>query len=82
MAVERFLSLSAGVLVKRADRVVARRMLEQLALVSMPGQSPGSNVLDVHISNLRRKIGDGYIRTVRGIGYVIYLTASHPVEPA
>jgi len=25
----------------------------------------------VHISNLRKKIGQGYIRTVRGIGYVI-----------
>jgi two-component system, OmpR family, response regulator QseB len=70
-------------LVKRADRVVARRMLEQLALPGMPGQSPGSNVLDVHISNLRRKIGDGYIRTVRGIGYVIYLAAApHQVAQA
>jgi two-component system response regulator QseB len=69
-------------LVKRADRVVARRMLEQLALAGLPGQSPGSNVLDVHISNLRRKIGDGYIRTVRGIGYVIYLTAQQPLEQA
>ena len=24
---------------------------------------------DVHISNLRRKIGSGYVRTVRGVGY-------------
>lgn len=57
-------------LVKRVDRVVARRMLEELALPGCTG--PGSNVLDVHISNLRRKIGEGYIHTVRGIGYVIY----------
>jgi DNA-binding response OmpR family regulator len=27
------------------------------------------HVVDVHISNLRRKIGAGYIRTVRGVGY-------------
>ncbi len=27
------------------------------------------HVVDVHISNLRRKIGKGYIRTVRGVGY-------------
>ena len=27
--------------------------------------------LDVHISNLRKKIGDGYIRTVRGVGYMV-----------
>ena len=26
--------------------------------------------LDVHISNVRRKIGDGFIRTVRGVGYL------------
>jgi two-component system, OmpR family, response regulator QseB len=25
----------------------------------------------VHISNLRKKIGDGYVRTLRGVGYVI-----------
>ncbi|QNK68051.1 response regulator [Variovorax sp. PAMC26660] len=67
-----------SLLVKRADRVVARRALEQL--VQPNWQNQGSNVLDVHISNLRRKIGDGYIRTVRGIGYVIYQTASTPLE--
>jgi len=27
------------------------------------------HVVDVHLSNLRRKIGAGYIRTVRGVGY-------------
>ena len=27
--------------------------------------------LDVHISNVRRKIGDGFIRTVRGVGYLM-----------
>ena len=30
---------------------------------------PGSNVVDVHISALRRKIGASYIETVRGLGY-------------
>lgn len=30
---------------------------------------PGSNVVDVHVSALRRKIGAGYIETVRGLGY-------------
>jgi two-component system response regulator QseB len=55
-------------LVKRADRVVTRRVLEEQVL-----QAPASdsNALEVHISNLRRKIGNGYIRTVRGVGYVI-----------
>jgi len=56
-------------LVKRADRVLTRRLLEQQVLPG--GLNNESNVLDVHISNLRRKIGPGLIRTVRGVGYVI-----------
>ncbi len=56
-------------LVKRADRIVTRRVLEEQVLPG--GLNNESNVLDVHISNLRRKIGDGYVRTVRGVGYVI-----------
>ena len=34
-------------------------------------QANGSNALDVHMANLRRKVGEGVIRTVRGVGYVI-----------
>lgn len=56
-------------LAKRLDRVVTRRTLEDQVLPG--GIDNASNVLDVHISNLRKKIGDGYIRTVRGVGYVI-----------
>ncbi|MBY0240456.1 MAG: response regulator [Burkholderiaceae bacterium] len=55
-------------LIMRAGRVVTRRSLEEQAL---PGSQSGSNTLDVHMANLRRKIGDGYVRTVRGVGYVI-----------
>jgi two-component system response regulator QseB len=56
-------------LLMRADRVVTRRSLEEQTL---PGsQAIASNSLDVHMANLRRKIGEGYVRTVRGVGYVI-----------
>jgi two-component system response regulator QseB len=55
-------------LMKRADRVLTRRVLEEQVLQG--GSSGDSNTLEVHISNLRRKIGDGFIRTVRGVGYV------------
>ncbi len=58
-----------AMLLKRQDQVVTRRFLEAQVLLS--GQNVESNVLDVHISNLRKKIGDGFIRTVRGVGYVI-----------
>jgi DNA-binding response OmpR family regulator len=53
-------------LIKLPDRVVTRRQLENRAPCQMDGRS-----LDVHISNLRRKIGEGYIRTVRGVGYLV-----------
>ena len=66
-------------LVKRADRVLTRRVLEEQVL---PGQASGdSNTLDVHISNLRRKIGEGYIRTVRGVGYVIDKSGANRSPP-
>lgn len=69
-----FLLLAA--LLKRADRVITRRVLEEQVLPG--GLNHDSNVLDVHISNLRKKIGDGYVRTVRGVGYVI---DRQPAEP-
>ncbi|MCH7343352.1 response regulator [Pelomonas sp. CA6] len=56
-------------LMMRANRIVTRRTLEDSVLPG--GASLASNSLDVHMANLRRKIGDGVIRTVRGIGFVI-----------
>ena len=34
-------------------------------------EEPDSNALEVHIHNLRKKLGDDLIKTLRGIGYVI-----------
>ena len=53
-------------LLRGSDRVVTRTELEDHALPVSEGQT-----LDVHMSNLRKKIGDGYIRTVRGVGYMV-----------
>ncbi|XHS80162.1 response regulator transcription factor [Burkholderiaceae bacterium UC74_6] len=53
-------------LMKQADRVLTRAELERRALPFSDGAT-----LDVHISNLRKKIGDGHIRTVRGVGYIM-----------
>lgn len=55
-------------LMLRADRVLTRRFLEEGIFGAKENMS---NALDVHMGNLRRKIGDGYVRTVRGVGYVI-----------
>jgi two-component system, OmpR family, copper resistance phosphate regulon response regulator CusR len=38
---------------------------------------PGSNVVDVYIGYLRRKLGSGRIETVRGVGYRLSDAAAH-----
>ena len=30
-----------------------------------------SNAIEVHVHHLRRKLGDGVIRTLRGVGYFV-----------
>ncbi|QXB22768.1 response regulator transcription factor [Lelliottia amnigena] len=55
-------------LLLRTDRVITRNFLEERIFGAKENMS---NSLDVHMGNLRRKIGDGYVRTVRGVGYVI-----------
>lgn len=65
-----------ALLLRRMDRVVTRSGIEEEVIPG--GSANGSNVLEVHVSNLRRKIGPGFIRTVRGIGYVI---DSQPMAP-
>jgi two-component system OmpR family response regulator len=58
-------------LLRHADQVVTRTML--LEGVWDYHFDPGTNVIDVHISRLRKKIDDGHDRpmlhTVRGAGY-------------
>ena len=60
-----------ALLLKRVGRVVTRSILQEQVLPGGPDND--SNVLEVHISNLRRKIGPGFIRTVRGVGYAVDL---------
>ncbi len=52
-----------------AGRVLSREQLEQ-HLYSW-GQEVDSNAIEVHIHNLRRKLGNGLIHTVRGVGYML-----------
>jgi two-component system response regulator QseB len=54
-------------LAERPGAVVSRAQLEE----KLYGwnESIGSNAVEVHIHNLRRKLGDEAIRTVRGLGY-------------
>jgi two-component system response regulator CpxR len=55
-------------LVKDAGRIVSRERLTEVVL----GRElrPFDRVIDVHVSNLRRKLGNERIKTVRGSGYL------------
>jgi two-component system OmpR family response regulator/two-component system response regulator QseB len=56
-------------LMLNANRVMTREQLEQ-HLYSW-GQEVESNAVEVHVHNLRRKLGSTLIQTVRGVGYVV-----------
>ena len=71
----------------RAVTLTAREFTMLETLMRHPGQvlnreqllshvwgydyDPGSNVVDVYVGYLRRKLGEGAIGTVRGMGYVL-----------
>jgi two-component system response regulator QseB len=56
-------------LVRHANQVLPREQLEQAVLKFT--ELPGSKAIDVHIHNLRRKLGAESIRTIRGVGFLI-----------
>ena len=56
-------------LMLNADRVLSREQIEQ-HLYSW-GTEVDSNAVEVHVHNLRRKLGAALIRTVRGVGYIL-----------
>jgi two-component system OmpR family response regulator/two-component system response regulator QseB len=59
-----------------AGRVLSREQLEQ-QLYSW-GQEVDSNAIEVHIHNLRRKLGNTLIHTVRGVGYTLLREVANP----
>jgi len=54
-------------LLERPGRILSRAQLEE-RLYGW-GEEVGSNVIEVHIHSLRRKLGADFIRNVRGVGY-------------
>jgi DNA-binding response OmpR family regulator len=52
---------------RRPGEAISRE--ELLSQVWGYGHSPGSNVVDVYVGYLRRKLGNDLIATVRGVGY-------------
>ncbi len=39
-----------------------------------------SNLVEVHVSNVRKKLGKGFIETRRGQGYIVHPTGQAPVS--
>jgi len=56
-------------LMENAGSILTRENLES-RLYSW-GEEIASNALDVHIHNLRKKIGNDFIQTIRGMGYMV-----------
>jgi DNA-binding response OmpR family regulator len=46
------------------------------------GEEVASNAIEVHVHNLRRKLGERAIRTVRGIGYAMGQAGEPPCPSA
>lgn len=57
------------VLARHPGRAYSRDQLEE-ALYGW-GQEVASNAVEVHVHHLRKKLGSGWIETLRGIGYAI-----------
>lgn len=51
-------------------RALSRAQLEEA--VYGWGEEVASNAIEVHVHHLRRKLGPGWVRTLRGVGYALY----------
>jgi two-component system response regulator QseB len=59
-------------LMENVGRVLSREQITQ-SLYGW-GDDIDSNALEVHVHNLRKKFGEKFIRTIRGVGYIIEKT--------
>ncbi|MEY4642909.1 MAG: hypothetical protein RLZZ227_2903 [Pseudomonadota bacterium] len=56
-------------LMENAGRVQTRAVLE--SRLYNWGEEVASNALEVHVHHLRKKLGNDFIRTIRGVGYKV-----------
>ncbi|MBL4761122.1 MAG: response regulator transcription factor [Gammaproteobacteria bacterium] len=61
--------MTLKILMEEAGRVKTKSMLENNLYEW--GETIGSNAIEVHISNLRKKLPQNFIQTIRGIGYTV-----------
>lgn len=58
------------VLVHNIDRPVSKSKIEE-RIYDWGSEDIESNTIEVHVSGLRRKLGRDFIKTLRGVGYII-----------
>lgn len=56
-------------LIENAGRVHSKRKLE--SKLYEWGEEVSSNAIEVHMHNLRKKLPDGFVQTIRGVGYIV-----------
>jgi DNA-binding response OmpR family regulator len=69
----------AETLLRHPGQVLSREQL--LSHVWGYDFDPGSNIVDVYVGYLRRKLGTDAIETVRGMGYRLHAEGSRPSHP-
>ena len=73
--------------VTRREFMVLKTLMENLGRIQTKdmiesklygwGELIGSNTIEVHVSNLRKKLPANFIRTVRGLGYTVSVAAKN-----
>jgi two-component system response regulator QseB len=56
-------------LLEKPGAILSRARLEEILYGW--NEEVESNAVEVHIHNLRKKLGQGFIRNVRGLGYMV-----------
>jgi DNA-binding response OmpR family regulator len=56
-------------LIENAGRIQSKTNLE--SKLYEWGEEVSSNAIEVHIHNMRKKMPDGFVHTIRGVGYIV-----------
>lgn len=67
LARKEFMVLKA--IMENAGRILSREQIE--TKLYDWGEEVASNAVEVHISNLRKKLPSDFIKTIRGVGYTV-----------
>ena len=58
------------ILINNVGRVISKARIEE-HIYDWSNEEIESNTIEVHVSSLRRKLGKNFIKTLRGLGYMI-----------